>query len=336
MCASLDLKPSSQRHRAHGVFLAAGFAALFAQIALAADPAQDLVRAMHDATRHLNYVGVFVYQRGVQIDSMRLVHEFAGSNEKERLISLSGPAREVIRDGTLVTCLFADDQAAVLEKNSPRDLISIGWSVPVEILLESYSFSLGDGDRVAGRDTVSVTVTPPSEDRYAYRLWVDKQSKLLLKSVILGRGGRILEQVQFTQIEILDEIPPAMLQPEITSVGFTWRTDEGDANPSAQAPETAWRVHWVPHGFQMKDNNVQHMATSRMPVEHLVYSDGLAMVSVFVEKLMPDEAPLQGYSARGAVNAFSRVADNHQITVIGELPLPTVRQIASSVARTGN
>ena len=95
-------------------------------------------------------------------------------------------------------------------------------------------------------------------------------------------------------------------------------------------------MHWVPHGFQMKDNNVQHMATSRMPVEHLVYSDGLAMVSIFVEKLMPDEAPLQGYSARGAVNAFSRVADNHQITVVGELPLPTVRQIASSVARSEN
>ena len=98
----------------------------------------------------------------------------------------------------------------MVEKYSPRDLISIGWSVPVEILRESYRFSLSDGDRVAGRDTVSVTVTPQSEDRYAYRLWVDKQSKLLLKSVILGRGGRVLEQVKFTQIEILDEIPPAM------------------------------------------------------------------------------------------------------------------------------
>jgi negative regulator of sigma E activity len=80
--------------------------------AFADDSAQELLRNMHDATRELNYDGVFVYQRGDQIDSMRLIHKFADGTETERLISLSGPAREVIRDGTQVTCLFADDHAA--------------------------------------------------------------------------------------------------------------------------------------------------------------------------------------------------------------------------------
>ena len=84
----------------------------------------------------------------------------------------------------------------------------------------------------------------------------------------------------------------------------------------------------------MEDHKIQNMATSEMPVGHLVYSDGLAMVSVFIEKLMPDATPMQGFSSRGAVNAFSRVAEEHQITVVGELPLQTVRRIAGAVVRT--
>ncbi|MGR8920274.1 MAG: MucB/RseB C-terminal domain-containing protein [Gammaproteobacteria bacterium] len=309
------------------------------QPAASAMDAQGLLRAMHEATRELNYDGVFVYQRGMQLDSMRLVHQATAQGEKERLISLSGPAREVIRDGSLVTCLFADDEAAMVEKTAPRDLVGLGFSAPIETLLDSYAFAVEGRDRVAGRDALVVAVTPQSDDRYGYRLWVDEASKLLLKSVILGRGGRVLEQVQFTHLEILEQVQPERLEPEIAGSGFTWRTDEGEqdnAHGGGDGARRPWQVNWVPRGFELKEDDVQNMATSQMPVEHLVYTDGLAMVSVFVEKLMPDEPPMQGYSARGAVNAFSRVHGDHQITVVGEVPLPTVRQIASSVARNQN
>lgn len=296
-----------------------------------AESAEALLRSMHAATRTLNYDGVFVYQRGAHMDSMRLVHAFDGNAEQERLISLSGPAREVIRDGSLVTCLFADDQAAMVEKNPPRDLIGIGFNAPVETLTGNYEFSLEGEARVAGRQVHVVAIVPRQNDRYAYRLWIDKASKLLLKSEILGASGEVLEQVQFAQIDIVDRLDPALLQPEIVGTGFTWRTEPDSAKTTAATP-TPWQVAWVPQGFQLKDNDIQAMATSDMPVGHLVYSDGLAMVSVFVEKLMPEEPPLQGYSARGAVNAFSRIANDHQVTVVGELPLTTVRRIAASVS----
>ncbi len=336
MFVSSDSKPNS------AAIIAAG--ALIALLAFAAplpsaadDPARILLQSMHDATRQLNYEGVFIYQRGAQIDSMRLVHKYDDGGEKERLISRSGPAREVIRDGTLVTCLFADDQQAMVEKNPPRDLIGIGFSAPVESLVASYHFSIDGEDRIAGRKTTVVGISPSAGDRYGYRLWIDHDTKLLLKSVILGRGGRTLEQVQFTQISILDEISPERLRPEIGGDGFTWRTDtESAANGGAADGESSWRVHWLPSGFELKESKIQSMATSYMPVSHLVYSDGLAMVSVFVEKLMEGEQALQGYSSRGAVNAFSRVVDDHQITVVGEVPLPTVQQIAASVAKVDN
>ena len=288
-----------------------------------------MLEAMHDATRHLNYDGVFVYQRGTQLDTMRLVHMFDGEQERERLSSLSGPAREVIRDGSVVTCLFADDQAAVVEKNPPRDLVGLGFPGLSPNLLENYRFEADGTDRVAGRPTRVVAVVPQRADRYGYRLWIDEATKLLLKSVIVGSAGQVLEQVQFTRIDMLERYAPELLIPEITGSGFTWRTEQG--GEPEQARSSGWQVAWVPPGFAMQEHKMQNMATSTMPVDHLVYSDGLAMVSVFIEALVEDDTPLRGFSARGAVNAFSRVAQDHQITVVGELPLPTVQQIAASV-----
>ncbi|MEQ8230783.1 MAG: MucB/RseB C-terminal domain-containing protein [Gammaproteobacteria bacterium] len=327
-------RPDSPRGHARRRF-ALALVGLLAHVSAArAEPAQRWLEDMYDATRHSNYEGVFVYQRGAQLDAMRLVHRYDGEVEQERLISLSGPAREVIRDGTLVTCMFSDDQAAMVEKNAPRDLIGIGFSAPIDSLHDSYHFVLEGNDRVAGRHAAVVAIVPHREDRYGYRLWIDAESKLLLKSVILARGGRVLEQVQFTHIAQRDAIDPALLRPEIAGSGFTWRTDLQDPDDAASASGTvSWQVQWMPDGFEMRESDTQHMATSHAPVDHLVYSDGLAMVSVFVERLMQGETPLQGYSARGAVNAFSRVEDEHQITVVGELPLPTVRQIATSVTR---
>jgi len=305
-----------------------------AACAAAEEQAQTLLRDMYEATRALNYDGIFVYQRGAQLETMRLVHMNDAGTVHERLISLSGPAREVIRDGTRVTCLFADDAAAMEKKGRPHDLISIGFSAPVETLIANYRFVVEGTERIANRTAQVIGVMPYHDDRYGYRLWVDTSSKLLLKSMILGSGGRVLEQMQFAQITLLETADPALLQPEIAGTGFTWRTDPEDGTAAAVArQQTGWRVQWLPVGFELEETNIEPMATSPTPVGQLVYSDGLAMVSVFIEQLLHDEVPLQGYSARGAVNAFSRVDDKHQITVVGELPLPTVRQIAASIAR---
>jgi len=127
-------------------------------------------------------------------------------------------------------------------------------------------------------------------------------------------------------------LPDTLFDPEIEGAGFTWYTNSDPDNTAATVVETSgWAVNWLPAGFQMRNHKVQKMSESDMPVSHMVYSDGLAMISVFVEKLMDKSQSLQGFSSMGAVNAFSRVAENYQITVVGEVPLPMVRQIATSV-----
>lgn len=298
-----------------------------------ANDAEDLVRRAMDAGRSLDYDGVFVYQREAALDSMRLIHRGSGGTEVERLVSLSGPAREVLRDGSRVTCTFADDKEVMVEKRQPRDLLTIGITDSVDALTDEYEFRLAHTDRVAGRLTQVVQILPKTTDRYGYRLWIDTATQLLLKSVVLDHDGHPLEQVQFAQIAIGGPIGDELLKPEVTGVDFTWYTNEG--SPAAPAPDAVtagWQVSWLPPGFEMHTQQTQHMVASKLPVKHFVYSDGLATVSVFIEKLQGSTAPIEGYSSMGAVNAFSRVADDFQITVVGEVPQSTVRQIAAAVA----
>lgn len=290
---------------------------------------------MHEATRRLNYEGVFVYQRGDQVESMRLIHRYADGVEAERLVSLSGPAREVIRQGDRVTCVYADSDAARgAGKTPPRDLIGVGFSAPVDKLDDNYHITLDGQDRVAGRPSTVVAVTPVSPDRYGYRLWLDEESKLLLKSAILDGSGRALEQMQFTDLAVHASLAAERLQPELRGPSFDWPTAaESKSADSAPPAGGGWRVSWVPAGFEFKERSLQRMGAREAPIDHLVYSDGVAMVSVFVEAVADMKRALRGRSSRGAVNAFSRLADNHQITVVGEVPADTAQKIALSVVR---
>ena len=307
---------------------------LCADVAKATDSrtASKLMQSMRSATDTLNYNGIFIYQRGAQIDAMRIMHKFDGREERERLISLSGPRREVIRDGQRVTYFFSDDREVRIERTEPKDFLSVGLGDSIEYLTEIYTFSIAGEDRVAGRSATAINILPKKRNRYGYQLWIDDESKLLLKSVILNRRGEALEQVQFVELLVNEDLPDVLFTSEIEGAGFTQYTNSSPEPSIASVVDSSgWVVGWLPVGFKMRNHKLQTMVESDVPVSHMVYSDGLAMVSVFVEKLKARSRSIQGFSSMGAVNAFSRVAENHQITVVGEVPIPMVRKIASSV-----
>ncbi len=329
MSALSATKPTNRRATRASLVLAAALCCG----ATAEESAETALVAMHNATRNLNYDGVFVYHRADQLESMRLIHRYVDDTETERMISLSGPRREVIREGSLVTCFTVDAADGAVDKNPPRDIIGIGFSAPVEKLRNSYTFAIDGQDRVAGRAALVIMVSPRWPDRYAYRLWLDEQTRLLLKSAILDVNGHALEQVQFTQLEISDEIPSALLEPGIQGPGFQWRTDADDGNKTTPVMPD-WQPGWLPSGFEFKESGVQQTHDYNNATNHLIYSDGLSMVSVFAETITDDKQALQGESSRGAVNAYSRLDGKRQITVVGEVPLETLKRIAKSVTKS--
>ena len=292
-----------------------------------------LIKRMVAATSALNYQGVFVYQRGNQIDSMRILHRLNGDTEVERLVSLSGPAREVIRKGDEVRCLFPDDKEGMVEKIQPKDFFAFGLSTSIEEIDQHYRLQVAGKPRIAGRNSIAISIVPEQSDRYAYQLVVDEDHGLLLKSAVYDRNGRVLEQVQFAEISIGEHIPMSEFEPQLNGDEYTWHTSQADHPQNNVTQGThRWSASWLPSGFEMRNEMTQQFANEKSPVSHLVYTDGVAMVSIFVEEDSQRSTPRESdYSSLGAVNAMSIKQDSNLITVVGELPLATLQRIAGSV-----
>ncbi|MBS1235686.1 MAG: sigma factor RpoE negative regulatory protein RseB [Proteobacteria bacterium] len=304
-----------------------GFAASLAQ---AAD-AQTLFARMHQVGRSLDYEGTFVYQHGDQLESLRIVHKTGTGGVRERLVSLNGAPREIIRTDSEVRCYLPDENAALIEHRRAGDR-NFPTLLPDSLaLLEgNYKVHVGKEGRVAGRKAVSVRIKPRDAYRYGYLLWADEASGLLLKASLLDEHGGVVEQYMFTQVSIGKPIPESELKPQYPTKGIVWQR----ADDETQALSTGqWTAARLPAGFTLSARMMRMLPAHKQPVEHLVYSDGLAVVSVFVEKVGDEAIPnaLSGLTHMGAVHAFGKVVDGHQITVVGEAPALTVDMIGESV-----
>jgi sigma-E factor negative regulatory protein RseB len=294
------------------------------------DP-QVLIDEMSKASRELNYDGVFIYTLGKQMDTMRIIHKSGNDGSYERLVSLTGHAREVIRDKDHVRCYYPENKAVVVEKSRLGKIISTYLPHPIKSISEFYIFELAGEDRIAGMESWVINIKPIDKYRYGYQLYIDKKSRLLLKSELKNQLGVTLEQIMFTQLSVLDDIDDALLEPSTSAEGFTWYKNSTNERPVEKETDKQWKVTWMPAGFSMSEQSKEPMITSRMPVEHLIYTDGLAMVSVYVEKINQRPDVAIGASNFGGVNTYAIFAGGYQITAVGEVPKTTVKLMADSV-----
>lgn len=302
----------------------------------AANEAQDWLMRVHRAAERLNYEGTFVYQRGTQLESMRIIHRVDKGVVKERLVSLSGPAREVIRTDDEVRCYLPDQKSIVIEH---RRLDRAGFVaiVPERLadLGENYVIELGRTARVAGRAAQQLIIGARDDYRYGYRLWADRETGLLLKADLTDEADKMLEQFLFTQINIGGNIPDAALAPQTSNGGMVWyRDSEAPSSTSA----ISWRATRVPKGFKLSSAVMRRLPKGNRVVEQLVYSDSLAAVSIFVEKLgdSPPSSMMDGPTSVGALHAFGKSVDGHHITIVGEVPAKTIAMFGNSLVQVSN
>ena len=293
--------------------------------------AQILINEMSRASHELNYDGVFVYRRARQMNTMRIIHKGGSEGEHERLVSLTGSAREVVRDGNTVRCFFPEKQAVMVEKSHSGKLLASYLPDPIESIAEHYHFSIAAQDRVAGRNAWVVNIIPGDNLRYGYQLWIDKDTRLMLKSELKNSDGTTLEQIMFTQLDVLDEIPENLLKPSTTGTDYTWYETSARSKNDTQTIDVTWTVNWMPDGFKISEHGTQSMSMSKDPVDHMVLTDGLAMVSIFIEKLDMNPQAEEGPANMGGVNTYAVQKNGSQVTAVGEVPRKTVKLIANSV-----
>jgi sigma-E factor negative regulatory protein RseB len=91
-----------------------------------------------------------------------------------------------------------------------------------------------------------------------------------------------------------------------------------------------WQAVNLPPGFRLVSHR-QSDAGQTAVYEHLVYSDGIAAVSVYVEPLDEKADLVQGLSMMGNTNALTRSVNGEMVTVLGDVPVATIRMIGESV-----
>ena len=192
-----------------------------------------------------------------------------------------------------------------------------------------YEMTLGGNARVADRAVQVLDIKPRDEFRYGYMLWLDQETAMPLQSQLIDDQGRVVEQILFSEIEIPADIRPAELEPTIDTTGFTTLRAAESAPLAAEIP---WRAAAVPGGFKLSVATQSPIAGSDTPVEHLVYSDGLATVSVFIEDPATKAEVRRGFLERSAARTpIRRRLRGRKVTAMGEVPRQTVRTIASSL-----
>lgn len=302
-----------------------------AGVASAAEPLQWLARMNHALTT-LDYQGTFAHWQGGRVEMLRIVHRVKNGVVSERLTSLDGSGREFIRRGEDLTVYLPDRKVALVEHMLPKSTLLGGIPVIDAETAHLYDIREVAHRRIDQQDTRLITVMPRDQYRYGYRLWIDSQGMPLKIQLWDARdGGQVIEQIAFASLEVRPHILDSAFQPDLSTAGYRWLRTEA---PPATTGTADWGALWLPPGFHMAMHASQIMPGSPGEVDHLVYTDGLASVSVFVERkaAAPADARPAVESARmGASYVFSTFVQGHRVTAVGEVPARTVRSIVDSV-----
>jgi len=269
----------------------------------------------------LNYQGTVAFLRNGKLETMKYFHAVNKGQEQERLVSLNSPAREIVRDADQVTCVFKSTQQAVVDHRPFERSFLVDLPKNLDDLTAGYQVTLKGEEDVALQTAYVISLQPKDPFRYSRKIWVDKQQFLPLKLEVNDSSGATLEQFVFTELQVKPSLPFVDVK-----AASSKHIHQVQTQSSQQA---SFVLGELPPGFKEIFFARMPMANSDFPVDHLLLSDGIAAVSVYMENRNSQLQP--GFQSAGAINSFSRVIENSDLTVMGEVPAKTVEMIAQGI-----
>src|SRR6202790_2333026 len=302
------------RNRVNWLIPCAVVGLLFAAIPLRASAAEEprqWLQKMNQALATRNYDGTFFHLSEGRVETMRIVHRVRAGRVTERLQSLDGSGRELVRNNDELTCYLPDQHTVLVEPRSDKGPFLGSLPQFGEDVNEFYRIESLPAARVLGRPAKVIAVNPKDQFRFGYRLWLDEKTAMPLKTQLCDSRGQVIEQIFFARLDMPDSIPDSELNPAVRTEGMRW-VRQGPSHDSASAALSAFRASELPPGFHLTVAGAQTIGGATAPASHLVYSDGLATVSVFVEappaaapgaadsgSAAPAEPPMQGVARVG-------------------------------------
>lgn len=294
------------------------------------------------AIESLNYRGTLVHMREGHVDTLHIVHRVDADGIRERIASVDGPQREVLRDGQQVRVLLGADQSMVFEGGIGSRLLP---KLPADRQSQpilAYRMSFVGSERVAGKDTRVLEMRPRDQFRYGHRFWLEEQTGMLLRSALLDHEGNYLQHLSFVSIELDVPISASELEPElrvsdaleIRMAAIDGAVDDVGELDLSEAPRPTWTPRLLPDGFRMVSVS-RGLNSEGQEFEHQLFSDGLASFSVYIKAAVSGESAgkRERIDAVGPVHLFTGMVEDHRVTVVGEVPSATVAFVAQQLQR---
>ncbi len=298
--------------------------------AAAEDEALAILGKMSAASRTVNYSGTFVFQHDGKVETSSIAHFVnPAGGVLERLETMDGPAREVMRTNEQVTCYMPGTRTVLIDPRGSRQFSVKPEQIPD--LAQYYRVVKGSLDRVAGSDCQWVALLPQDNLRYARRFCAEVQTGLTLRSMTMNEKNETVESFAFTTLQIGGPFRRDMVKSRYAAISTkqNWRVDRS-ALTENDTGDSGWAVGDQPAGFRKVLELRRSMPGKKGAVSHLVFSDGLAAISVFIEPGAKADKK-QVLRHQGAVYIYSRPVAGHTVTVLGETPAETVMRFAKSV-----
>lgn len=285
---------------------------------------------MRVAVQQTDYRGEFVHRRGDTISAYSIVHRYEQGQSLELLQQLDGDMIEVFREGEKLVCFYPEGSATSMNHPIPAAPFSQVYELDLERISETYKATTVGEERVAGFIARVVTLSA-DQWRYSQKLWLEKDTGLLLQSEMLGADGKVLEQFRFTRLELNAVITEQELQPKLEGNAQRQQTTFRMKDASPDDKEFNSQLTWLPEGFRLTHAFAGMQAEKW--TERRSYSDGLTSFTVFVEKGMAMQNKTS-LATMGATNALMAELSGYAVTVVGEIPTATARKLAAEIEVT--
>jgi len=289
--------------------------------------ALDILVDMIHAMRTLDYQGTLVIYRNGKLDAMKLYHSVHNGVEQERLMALNSPMRVIVRQADKVVCVFLDSNDVIIDHRPAQRSFLFDFPDNLQELGKYYRFERGKKEKIAMLPAQLVSIIPRDDFRYGGIIWISLNNFLPLKYQLINTAGIPLEQVAFTELVLDGGMPQNDIQALMAQ--NTQRTRHIHRLTRLPFTEATFILENVPNGFHKEFFARRKMHNSEAYVEHMLLSDGLATVSVYMEK--KDKELQSGFKTTGSTNFYTRDLDAYQVTVMGEVPAKTVKFIAEGV-----
>jgi sigma-E factor negative regulatory protein RseB len=290
---------------------------------------------MHEATRHRSFMGTLVVSAGANMSASRIWHVCDGSQQMERIDTLTGTPRSTLRRNSEVITFSPETRTALVEKRESLGLFPDLLRTPSNQIPEFYGVREKGVERVAGHLADVVEVYPKDNWRFGYRIWSEQKTGLVVKLQTLSEQNTLLEQTAFSELQLEASVSMDKLSKQMSDTkGYELqRPALRKTTPEAEG----WRLKESVPGFLTMSCHTRESGGTKGAVQapmQWVLSDGLASVSLFVEPFDEKRHVGEKSVVNGATHSLTRRLGSHWLTAMGEVPPATLKRFAQSLERT--